>query len=93
MSERRREGTECPKHLVALSMEMCQPCPYFRGAGTYTELCDLEGCENEEHPEVLPTVWDVVCNWPRNGSEIDSPPVRKIEDAEPVPPVFLWVDE
>ncbi len=38
-----------------LNMDKCQPCRFFRGAS-------LVGAGR---------AWTIICNWPRNGSEIE----------------------
>lgn len=54
----------CPiPPLPAVHMDLCQPCPYFRGA---TSITGRPG-------------WRIVCNWPRNGSEVWEPQ-RPLDD-------------
>jgi hypothetical protein len=46
---------ECPENpSLTAHMDICQPCPYFRGASTFT---GRKG-------------WKINCNWPRNGSSL-----------------------
>jgi hypothetical protein len=66
---RRLTGEECPDVAPAVHMDVCQPCPYFRGASSITGRPG----------------WLVLCNWPRNGSDIAPPKPRP-----PVPPAFYW---
>lgn len=83
MSERRREGTDCPipPHPI-LSMKLCQPCVYFRGAGTHTEWEKQTSLQRmlKRPKKAKPTTWTVVCNWPRNGSEIWKPLDKPLDD-------------
>lgn len=56
MATRRLTGRdECPLTEIPAIMDLCQPCPYFRGASSMPG----EGRQ-----------WGVLCNWPRNGSYI-----------------------
>lgn len=57
MSVRRRTSTECPDQPQVVGLDVCQPCPYFRGA---TYVTGRSG-------------WEITCNWPRNGSYIAIP--------------------
>ena len=54
MSRWRQQDEECPAAPVLVHMDVCQPCPYFRGASSRT---GRDG-------------WNVNCNWPRNGSNL-----------------------
>jgi hypothetical protein len=65
----REYGEDCPIG-PPVHMDLCQPCPYFRGASSVSERCDEEGCEDPKHPEFLPVKWRINCNWPRNGSDL-----------------------
>jgi len=51
--------------MPAVSMALCQPCVYFRGASSVTG----DGTGG----------WRIVCNWPRNGSEVWEPQ-RPLDD-------------
>lgn len=57
MATRRVTKSEdtCPLTEVEVLMDLCVPCPYFRGAASYPG----QGGR-----------WSVLCNWPRNGSSI-----------------------
>lgn len=56
MANRRLTGEACPDVQDFVAMDVCQPCPYFRGAATVTGRPG----------------WLVLCNWPRNGSAVSS---------------------
>ncbi len=58
MSQKRVSGERCPINEQPLSIDMCQPCRFFRGASR------MNGGP-----------WTVNCNWPRDGSNIESPRV------------------
>lgn len=65
MSERRETGSDCPiPPTPTVSMSLCQPCPYFRGAAYATGR----------------TGWTIHCNWPRNGSSTWQPLARPLDD-------------
>jgi hypothetical protein len=69
MSTWRAQGECCPIEPVPVHMDICQPCPYFRGASSRT---GQKG-------------WNIACNWPRNGSDLalreslDDLPAKHIE--------------
>ena len=53
MSTWRLQDEDCPEG-PPVHMDLCQPCPYFRGAATLTGR----------------NGWNINCNWPRNGSSL-----------------------
>jgi hypothetical protein len=67
---RRLTGEDCPDVAPVVHMEHCQPCPYFRGASSITGRPG----------------WLILCNWPRNGSEIATP--ERLPERPTVPAVF-----
>lgn len=86
MSEFRKEGTSCPipPHPI-VSMELCQPCVYFRGASTFSEETEESKKRSFlekliKKPEFEPIKWTIVCNWPRNGSETWKPLDKPLDD-------------
>lgn len=77
MAERRVEGEDCPipPHPV-LSMDLCQPCIYFRGASSVRRAPD-----KKEVPVTRePVKWNIFCNFPRNGSDIWKPLEKPLDD-------------
>ena len=63
MADLRIEGEDwSPREGVGVvSMDSCQPCPYFRGASLGPW---------KQH-------WTVICNWPNNGGVIDPRPASR----------------
>lgn len=63
MAEFRVEGKDwSPRDGVGtVTMDACQPCPYFRGASLGPGKVR----------------WTVICNWPNNGGAIDPRPASR----------------
>lgn len=65
MSIWRETGEDCPiPGNLPVSLDVCAPCPYFRGASMVT------GKKS----------WKINCNWPRNGSALWAPRALPMDD-------------